>query len=274
MRMLRLLSLAAAVLLATGPAQTAYAASEPAGLEKLWATYPLGKETEAGPTATASDPKAVEPARTPDPAPPAEGAVVQTESVPPAMVEQPVAQEPSSAAPSPRSTVWIWAVLGSVAFLVLALAARPIRSAAVVALGRRASGAPRTSRDEVLEATLPIPTAESRPDVPERQDMEHEHKACKPGEVGESPPTGVNHPGLVERSLEQGGIERVRVVGDDSGQVEILADGSVSIPLLEEQVVVTKRVVVRERIVVRKRTVTSRDGGRGPATTAGLKDHA
>jgi uncharacterized protein (TIGR02271 family) len=38
----------------------------------------------------------------------------------------------------------------------------------------------------------------------------------------------------------------------DSGEVETLPDGSISIPLLEEQVVLTKRVVVRERIIVRK----------------------
>jgi uncharacterized protein (TIGR02271 family) len=34
-----------------------------------------------------------------------------------------------------------------------------------------------------------------------------------------------------------------------------LADGSVSIPVLEEQIVVERRLVVRERIVVRKTVV-------------------
>ena len=38
----------------------------------------------------------------------------------------------------------------------------------------------------------------------------------------------------------------------DSGEIETLPDGSVSIPVLEEELVVTKRVVVRERIVVHK----------------------
>ena len=42
----------------------------------------------------------------------------------------------------------------------------------------------------------------------------------------------------------------------DSGEVETLPDGSVSIPILEEELVVTKRTVVRERVIVRKRTVT------------------
>ena len=35
-----------------------------------------------------------------------------------------------------------------------------------------------------------------------------------------------------------------------------LPDGSVSIPVLEEEIVVTKRTVVRERIVVRKEVAT------------------
>jgi len=39
----------------------------------------------------------------------------------------------------------------------------------------------------------------------------------------------------------------------DSGRVETLPDGSISIPILEEELVVTRRVVVRERIVLRKR---------------------
>jgi stress response protein YsnF len=37
--------------------------------------------------------------------------------------------------------------------------------------------------------------------------------------------------------------------------VETLPDGSVSIPVFEEQIVVTKRLVVRERVIVRKHTV-------------------
>ena len=38
----------------------------------------------------------------------------------------------------------------------------------------------------------------------------------------------------------------------DSGEVETLPDGSISIPILEEELVVTKRVVVRERLIVHK----------------------
>ncbi len=44
--------------------------------------------------------------------------------------------------------------------------------------------------------------------------------------------------------------------GNDSGRIEELPDGSISIPVLEEELVITKRMVVRERIIVRKRTTT------------------
>jgi uncharacterized protein (TIGR02271 family) len=38
----------------------------------------------------------------------------------------------------------------------------------------------------------------------------------------------------------------------DSGEIEYLPDGSVSIPIIEEELVVYKRLVVRERVIVRK----------------------
>ena len=61
----------------------------------------------------------------------------------------------------------------------------------------------------------------------------------------------------VDRASEQAEVERVLVPDPDadSGEVETLPDGSLSIPVLEEQIVVTKRLVVRERVVVRKHTV-------------------
>ena len=49
--------------------------------------------------------------------------------------------------------------------------------------------------------------------------------------------------------------ERVAAEEGDSGEVEVLEDGSVSVPVFEEVLVVTKRLVVRERVIVRKRTV-------------------
>jgi len=55
-------------------------------------------------------------------------------------------------------------------------------------------------------------------------------------------------------------LEWVPVEGDDSGRVETLPDGSVSIPVLEEQVVASTRTIVRERVVVRRRRESQ--GGR------------
>ena len=60
---------------------------------------------------------------------------------------------------------------------------------------------------------------------------------------------------LVDRGIEHAGVEREAPVEGDSGQIETLPDGSISIPVFEEQLVVEKRLVVRERVVVRKTTV-------------------
>lgn len=50
--------------------------------------------------------------------------------------------------------------------------------------------------------------------------------------------------------------QRVPVEENDSGQIETLADGSISIPLFEEELLVTRRTVLRERVVIRKEHVT------------------
>ena len=60
----------------------------------------------------------------------------------------------------------------------------------------------------------------------------------------------------VPREVEDVYIERSPAADGDSGEIETLADGSVSIPVFEEEIVVTKRLVVRERVIVRKRTST------------------
>ena len=57
----------------------------------------------------------------------------------------------------------------------------------------------------------------------------------------------------VARGIEHADFERIPADEDDEGDVRQLPDGSVSIPVLEEQIVVEKRVVVRERVIVRKR---------------------
>ena len=61
---------------------------------------------------------------------------------------------------------------------------------------------------------------------------------------------------LVPRHIEHADVERVAPGDGDSGEIETFPDGSVSIPILEEELVITKRMVVRERVLIRKRTLT------------------
>ena len=58
------------------------------------------------------------------------------------------------------------------------------------------------------------------------------------------------------REVEEIAHERVPVAEGDSGEVEMLPDGSVSIPLFEEELVVSRRQVLRERVIVRKELLT------------------
>jgi uncharacterized protein (TIGR02271 family) len=60
----------------------------------------------------------------------------------------------------------------------------------------------------------------------------------------------------IPRWVEEAEVERRGPNEEDSGEIETLPDGSLSIPVLEEELVVTKRVVVRERLIVRKRART------------------
>ena len=59
----------------------------------------------------------------------------------------------------------------------------------------------------------------------------------------------------VPRGTEHADLHSEPMLEDDDGEVHVLEDGSVSIPVFEEQLVVTKRLVIRERVVLRKHTV-------------------
>ena len=62
---------------------------------------------------------------------------------------------------------------------------------------------------------------------------------------------------VVARDVEHADVlERATPNLNDSGEVETLPDGSVSIPVFEEEIVVSKRMVLKERVIVRKRTIT------------------
>jgi uncharacterized protein (TIGR02271 family) len=58
------------------------------------------------------------------------------------------------------------------------------------------------------------------------------------------------------REREELAYERVPVADNDSGEIETLADGSISIPLYEEELEVVTRTVLRERVIIRKERVT------------------
>ena len=57
---------------------------------------------------------------------------------------------------------------------------------------------------------------------------------------------------VVAYDVEHATIERVPANDDDSGLIETLPDGSISIPVLEEEIVVDKEIVVRERVIISK----------------------
>jgi uncharacterized protein (TIGR02271 family) len=63
----------------------------------------------------------------------------------------------------------------------------------------------------------------------------------------------------VAKLAEHASVERAPAAEGDSGEIEVLPDGSVSIPVFEEELVVTKRTVVRERVIVRKDLVTDHE---------------
>jgi uncharacterized protein (TIGR02271 family) len=58
------------------------------------------------------------------------------------------------------------------------------------------------------------------------------------------------------RRRERLATDRVPVSEEDSGKIETLPDGSISIPLFEEKLVVTRQTVLRERVIIRKERVT------------------
>ena len=60
----------------------------------------------------------------------------------------------------------------------------------------------------------------------------------------------------VPTKREEVRLERQPAHADDSGKVETLPDGTISIPVYEEELVVTRRTVLKERVLIRKATVS------------------
>ena len=63
---------------------------------------------------------------------------------------------------------------------------------------------------------------------------------------------------VLPRDVETVEVVREEAYADDSGKIETLPDGSISIPVFEEEIVVSKRIVLKERVIVRKETITER----------------
>ena len=63
----------------------------------------------------------------------------------------------------------------------------------------------------------------------------------------------------IARGHDEVTLERVPAEEADSGRIETLADGSISIPIYEEELVVTRRSVLKERVIVRKQVVTEQE---------------
>jgi uncharacterized protein (TIGR02271 family) len=61
---------------------------------------------------------------------------------------------------------------------------------------------------------------------------------------------------VVPRAVEHADVERVAPQPGDSGQVETFPDGSMSVPVFEERLVVQKQLVVIERVIIRKQRTT------------------
>lgn len=61
------------------------------------------------------------------------------------------------------------------------------------------------------------------------------------------------------RDVEDVELERRPARANDSGRVETLPDGSISIPVYEEELVVTRRPVLRERVIIRKAVTTEHE---------------
>ncbi|HEX8099803.1 MAG TPA: DUF2382 domain-containing protein [Actinomycetota bacterium] len=80
-----------------------------------------------------------------------------------------------------------------------------------------------------------------------RQDVARVRKVIERGPDEKVVPRDIEHADVLEHAAPN---------PNDSGEIETLPDGSVSIPVFEEELVVSKRMVLRERVIVRKRTVT------------------
>jgi uncharacterized protein (TIGR02271 family) len=118
-------------------------------------------------------------------------------------------------------------------------------------------------RDDALPPTEALQPTEALPPTEAVETTRHEERMVTGTELHDAGSVRVRkhvatYP--VEEVVPRS-VEHVDTTGrapggeDDDGEVRTLPDGSVSIPVFEEVLVVTKKLVVRERVIVRKHTV-------------------
>ena len=115
---------------------------------------------------------------------------------------------------------------------------------------RRKAARPTTRAEEVEPGTL----------VRHEEALEVGKRTAEPGKVRARKSLAterVEQTVPVERELVE--LERLPAEEHDSGRVEELADGSVSVPVFGEEIEIRKRVVVKERVRLAKRTVTDEE---------------
>lgn len=82
-----------------------------------------------------------------------------------------------------------------------------------------------------------------------RRRARSKHRIARPVIAGDNDATGGGDRNAPPPSHA---LDTASIGGYDSGEIEYLDDGSVSIPIIDEELVVYKRLVVRERVIVRK----------------------
>ena len=117
--------------------------------------------------------------------------------------------------------------------------------------------------DDRLEDTNVLPADRSAADEDVTGVIRHEDELTVTTSAREAGRLGVRKVVDHERAstvvpvgTEHADVERHAVGEADSGEVEVLPDGSISIPVFQEELVIETRLVVRERVIVRKHTVT------------------
>lgn len=121
----------------------------------------------------------------------------------------------------------------------------------------RFSGDDRPDDTDVISDGGVIPDTDVTGVIRREEELTVETSAREAGRLGVRKVVDVERAAtVVPVGTEHADVERHPVGEADSGEVEVLPDGSISIPVFQEELVIETRLVVRERVIVRKHTVT------------------